>query len=63
MMDTRQLDDRVGLKVPHLKHGVMNFLKVVDLNPDDKNLLRQMGYGELLGDPTTAARSIENKKE
>ena len=38
-MDTRQLDDRLGFKVPHLKHGVMNLLRVVDLNEDDKMTL------------------------
>ena len=63
MMDTKQLDDRVGMKIPHLKNNVMNFLRVVDLAPDDRNLLRQMGYGELLGDPTSAARGPESRKE
>ena len=30
MMQVRRFDNLMGLKVPHLKHGVMNLLKVVD---------------------------------
>ena len=35
MMQVRRFDNLMGLKVPHLKHGVMNLLKVVDLSPED----------------------------
>lgn len=35
MMQTRRFDNLMGLKVPHLKHGVMNLLKVVDLSQED----------------------------
>ena len=31
MLQTRQFDDLLGPKVPHVKHGSMNLLKVVDL--------------------------------
>lgn len=47
----------MGLKVPHLKHGVMNLLKVVDLGPDDQIELMKMGYGDLLRNPTAQMRS------
>ena len=48
MMQTRRFDNLMGLKVPHLKHGVMNLLKVVDLSPEDQIELMKMGYGDLL---------------
>lgn len=35
MMQTRRFDNLMGLKVPHLKSGVMNLLKVVDLSTED----------------------------
>ena len=35
MLQTRQFDNLMGPKVPHVKQGVMNLLKVVDLPPED----------------------------
>ena len=52
MMQTRKFDNLMGLKVPHLKHGVMNLLKVVDLSTEDQIELIKMGYGDLLRNPT-----------
>ena len=51
MMQTRKFDNLMGLKVPHLKHGVMNLLKVVDLSKEDQHELIKMGYGDLLRNP------------
>ena len=36
MMQTSQFDNLMGPKVPHLKTGVMNLLKVVDLPMEDQ---------------------------
>lgn len=57
MMQTRKFDNLMGLKVPHLKHGVMNLLKVVDLPKEDQIELIKMGYGDLLQAPTAQLRS------
>ena len=57
MMQTRRFDNLMGLKVPHLKHGVMNLLKVVDLAPEDQVELIKMGYGDILRNPTAQMRS------
>lgn len=35
MMQTRQFDNLMGEKVPHMKQGVLNLLKVVDLPQED----------------------------
>jgi len=56
-MQTRRFDNLMGLKVPHLKHGVMNLLKVVDLSQDDQIELMKMGYGDLLRNPSAQIRS------
>ena len=34
MLQTKQFDNLMGPKVPHLKHGVMNLLKVIDIPQD-----------------------------
>jgi hypothetical protein len=52
MMQTRRFDNLMGLKIPHLKHGVMNLLKVVDLSKEDQIELMKMGYGDILRNPT-----------
>ena len=52
MMQVRRFDNLMGLKVPHLKHGVMNLLKVVDLSPEDQIELIKMGYGDILRNPS-----------
>ena len=36
MTQTMQYDNLMGPKVPHLKSGVMNLLKVVDLPVEDQ---------------------------
>lgn len=35
MLQTKQFDNLMGPKVPHLKSGVMNLLKVVDIPRED----------------------------
>lgn len=35
MLQTKQFDNLMGPKVPHLKSGVMNLLKVVDIPQED----------------------------
>jgi len=57
MMQTRRFDNLMGVKVPHLKHGVMNLLKVVDLSPDDQIELIRMGYGDILRNPSAQMRN------
>ena len=57
MMQTRKFDNLMGLKVPHLKHGVMNLLKVVDISQDDRIESMKMGYGDLLQNPISMMRS------
>ena len=63
MMQTRRFDNLMGLKVPHLKHGVMNLLKVVDLSQDDQIELMKMGYGDLLRNPSAQIRSQDRQKD
>lgn len=63
MMQTRKFDNLMGLKIPHLKHGVMNLLKVVDLPKEDQIELIKMGYGDLLQNPTAQMRSQDRSKE
>lgn len=63
MMQTRRFDNLMGLKVPHLKHGVMNLLKVVDLSQEDQIELMKMGYGDLLRNPTAQTRSVDLQKD
>lgn len=41
----------MGPKVPHLKSGVMNLLKVVDIPQEDQAQLIKMGFGDLLKQP------------
>lgn len=35
MLQTKQFDNLMGPKVPHIKQGVMNLLKVIDLPAED----------------------------
>ena len=63
MMRTQTFDNMMGPKVPHLKSGMLNLLKVVDLPPQDKAELIQMGYGELLKDPMSQARTDGAQKD
>ena len=60
-MQTRRFDNLMGLKVPHLKHGVMNLLKVVDLSPEDQLELINMGYGDILRNPSAQMRSQDRE--
>ena len=62
MMQVRRFDNLMGLKVPHLKHGVMNLLKVVDLSPEDQIELIKMGYGDILRNPSVQTRSSDQNK-
>lgn len=48
MLQTRQFDNLMGQKVPHLKQGVLNLLKVIDLPQEDQAQLVKMGFGDLL---------------
>ena len=63
MMQTRRFDNLMGLKVPHLKSGVMNLLKVVDLSTEDQIELQKMGYGDLLKNPAAQVRSQDRQAE
>jgi len=63
MLQTRKFDNLMGLKIPHLKHGVMNLLKVVDLSKEDQIELIKMGYGDLLHNPSAQMRSQDRNKE
>ena len=63
MMRTQTFDNMMGPKVPHLKSGMLNLLKVVDLPPQDKAELIKMGYGELLKDPMSQARTDGAQKD
>ena len=51
MLQTKQFDNLMGPKVPHLKHGVMNLLKVIDIPQDQQIELIKLGYGDLLRKP------------
>ena len=62
-MQTRRFDNLMGLKVPHLKSGVMNLLKVVDLSTEDQIELQKMGYGDLLKNPAAQVRSQDRQAE
>lgn len=48
MLQTKQFDNLMGPKVPHIKQGVMNLLKVIDLPAEDQATLVKMGFGSLL---------------
>ena len=48
MMQTRQFDNLMGPKVPHLRDGVLNLLKVVDLPLEDQINFIKMGYGDIM---------------
>ena len=48
MLQTRQFDSMVGPKVPHMKNGVMNLLKVVDVPQEEIADLAKLGLGDLL---------------
>lgn len=63
MMQTRRFDNLMGLKVPHLKSGVMNLLKVVDLSTEDQIELQKMGYGDLLKNPAAQVRSQDRQAD
>ena len=63
MLQTRKFDNLMGLKVPHLKHGVMNLLKVVDLPKEDQIELIRMGYGDLLHNPSAQIQSQDRQKD
>lgn len=52
MLQTRSFDNIVGQKVPHLKNGVLNLLKVVDLPMEDRAELMRLGFGDLLMNPS-----------
>lgn len=52
MMQTHSFDTTSGPKVPHLKGDILNMLKVVDLPMEDKIKLFQMGFEDLMSNPT-----------
>lgn len=52
MLQTRSFDNIVGQKVPHLKNGVLNLLKVVDLPMEDRAELMRLGFGDILMNPS-----------
>lgn len=52
MLQTRSFDNIVGSKVPHLKSGVLNLLKVVDLPNEDRAELMKLGFGDILSNPS-----------
>jgi len=53
----------MGPKVPHLRDGVMNLLKVVDLPTEDQIGLIKMGFGDILQQPGTQTNSQGVEKE
>jgi hypothetical protein len=59
MMQTRQFDNLMGPKVPHLKQGVMNLLKVVDLSNEDQATLVKLGFGDLLTKAGTSNKPVD----
>lgn len=48
MLKTGQFDSMAGPKVPHMKKGVMNMLKVVDVPKEELADLAKHGLGDLL---------------
>lgn len=48
MLQTRQFDSFAGPKVQHMKNGVMNLLKVVDVPKEELADLAKHGLGDLL---------------
>jgi len=63
MMQERRFDNLMGLKVPHLKQGVMNLLSVVDLPYEDRVELMKIGYGDILRNPTVAIQGQDSQKD
>ena len=47
LLQTRSFDNLTGVKVPHLKSGILNLLKVVDLPQEDQAQLIKLGFGDL----------------
>jgi hypothetical protein len=48
MLNTRSFENLSGgQKIPHLKQGVMNLLRVVDIPEQDRLELFKMGFGDL----------------
>jgi len=48
MLQNKQFDSMAGPKVPHMKNGVMNMLKVVDVPKEELADLAKHGLGDLL---------------
>jgi len=52
----------MGPKVPHLKQGVLNLLKVIDLPQEEQAALVKMGFGDLLQKAGGSQKPVDNIK-
>ena len=49
----------MGNKVPFVKTGVMNLLKVIDLPPEDQATLVKMGFGDILNKAGNSSKTSD----
>ena len=49
----------MGNKVPFVKSGVMNLLKVIDLPPEDQATLVKMGFGDILNKAGNSSKTSD----
>lgn len=61
MIQTRSYESIIGGKAPHFKQGVLNLLKVADLDRDDRAELIRRGFGDMLQNPAHHAKGASNQ--